>query len=135
MAAVTITAANVVPGDNASFGTGEAGEALDAGDWVAFDTDGLLYKAEQADSTRKDVVGIAVSTAAAAGQLVHYAKRGSDVDVGSVVTQGVVYVLGEDGVMEEESDLVASDYIVICAVAVDANTIRVIATPTDIQHP
>jgi hypothetical protein len=135
MAAVSITASSVEPGSNASFGTGVAGEAFDAGDWLAFDTDGLLYKAEQADVDRKDVVGIAVSTAAAAGQLGHYAKAGSDVDVGSVVTQGVVYVLGTDGVMEEEADLDASDYVVICAVAVDGTTIRVVATPTDIQHP
>jgi hypothetical protein len=131
MAAVTITAANVVPQDDASYGYGEAGEALDSGDWVAFDTDGLLYKAEQADADRKDVVGIAVSTADATGQRVTYAKRGSTVAVGSVLTQGTPYFLGTDGVMEEVSDLGAGDYVVYCAVATSATQLVVKAITSD----
>jgi hypothetical protein len=132
MAAVTITAANVVPQDDASYGYGEAGEALDSGDWVAFDTDdGLLYKAEQADTTRKDVVGIAVSTADVAGQRVTYAKRGSTVAVGSVLTQGTPYFLGTDGVMEEVSDLGSGDYVVYCAVATSATELVVKAITSE----
>jgi hypothetical protein len=134
MAAVTITPANVVPQSDTARSNATAGEAIDAGDWVAFDTDGLLYKAEQADADLKDVVGIAISTAEVAGQIVSYAKAGSTVAVGSVLTQGTPYFLGTDGVMEEVSDLGAGDYVVYCAVATSATqlVVKAITSPATV---
>ena len=141
MAAVSITGSDVVPGQNASFQDGVAGEAIDAGDWVAFETDeadgdyGKVVKAEQADPSRSEVIGIAVNAALAAGQPVRYATPGSDVTVGSVVAQGTIYVLGTDGAMEEEADRDASDYVVVCAVGKSGTSIRVLASYPDVQHP
>lgn len=140
MADVSITSSNVVPGSNASFADGVAGEAIDAGDWVAKETDSAdadynkIMKADVTDESRSEVLGIAVNSALAAGQPVRYALPGSDVDVGSVVAAGEVYVLSAAGAMSPEADLTTSDWVSICAVGKDADTIRVVASTPGVQH-
>ena len=139
MADYTITSSNVVPGSNASYGEGVAGEAINAGDAVAIETDSgdaahnRIVQAEVSDESRSVVVGIAVSTAEAAGQLVKFAKPGSDVDMGSVFAAGDISILSDAGAIAPAADKATSDWVTVVGVALDADTLRIVGASPGVQ--
>src|SRR4051812_4326511 len=99
MAALTITASNVVPasvaGQTPSYETGFAGAAITAGypvykDATASDT--LKLADANASEATAQVVGIACHSATT-GQPVRY-QTGGPLSYGAILTKGEIYVLG-----------------------------------------
>lgn len=107
MAVITITASSVVPGTG-TVQEGTAGEVIAAGD-VVCDVSGTVYKADadHATAARALIAGIAVNSALAIGQPVHYQKTGT-VTVGAVLEKGIPYFLSQTaGKLCLASDLTA----------------------------
>lgn len=137
MADITITNSNVKPSSTAKIDkSGTAGEVLAAGHlvyksgstWLKADCD-----ASTTDSTKSVVVGMALNDGLIIGSPVAVATEG-EVDVGSVLTQGVTYFLsGTAGVMQLESDLATDDWVTIVGTATDANTLKIKINPTLIK--
>lgn len=129
---ITITDTNVVLADGTPVHGLLAAETLAAGSWLYKPTSSTLGKtdcdASTTDSAKSVTVGMALNSALIIGAPVSYAKEGNRVDIGSVVAQGVPYVLsGTAGKMQLVSDLATDDWVTIAAVGVDANTIEVVA--------
>lgn len=119
MSDLAITAANVLKGTGAQLGYGTAGAAITAGQALYIDTaDSNKLKLADADgaSALRTCVGLALNNVAT-GQPVTYQKAG-ELSLGSVLTQGKVYVLSDTagGIMPVE-DLEAGDYVCILGVA------------------
>lgn len=128
MSDLVITASSVVPGANAQFGSGVAGAAITAGQTLYSDaSDSNKLKLADCDgaSGLRTCVGIAVC-GAAAGQRVTYQKAGK-ISLGSVLTQGKVYVLSDTagGIMPVE-DLESGDYVSILGVAESTSVLALI---------
>lgn len=97
MAAITITASNVVPQSGAAIAHYKAGEAITAGQAVYVDTNNMVKLADvDLSATAASVLGVAVSSASAAGQWVAVCTEGP-VAVGNVLTAAKVYVAGATG--------------------------------------
>jgi hypothetical protein len=104
MASLSITAANVIAGSNATIERGIAGATITAGVVVYKDTADGKYKIADADSATalaRDPRGIALN-GASNGQPLAIIRSG-DVTIGATMTAGLVYYLsptpGEIGVV------------------------------------
>jgi hypothetical protein len=127
MADLTITAANVVAGDNASIVRGTAGAALTAGQVVYQDAaDGRFKLADNNSATAavRSPDGIALH-AAASGQPVAVIK-GGDLTIGATLTAGVAYYLSDTpGGICPVADLASGEYSSIIGIAESASVMSV----------
>lgn len=107
MSDVIITPSEVLPGPVRRTAEATAAEAIEAGEAVSFDGDGLLVLADKDDDSR--VAGIAVDSGAA-GQPVVFAS-GGDVTLGAgTVEPGHAYYASAAGGIRPESDLATDEY-------------------------
>jgi len=83
---------SIKPKSNCIRRTGEAGTAIAIGEVLALNGSGKLILAQADVVAESDVVGVALTTATAAGQPVIYGI-GGDVEAASGLKQGAVYVL------------------------------------------
>ena len=128
MAALTITAANVVPGDLARFEEYTAGEAVSIGQSAYIkSSDGKAYKADaNLSSAAAEAIGIAVSTAAVAGQPVKIQVSGT-LGFGAILTNGEIYVAGATaGDIAPEGDLTTGWYVTLLGVATSTSNLKLI---------
>jgi predicted transcriptional regulator len=112
MADLTITAANVTPGSDASISYGTAGEAITAGQGVYVkSSDGKLYKA-QCDGTTEEatVAGMAINNAAA-GQPVGFVTAGTVVTGATTAKTTTYMVSAAAGAICPQADLVSTNKI------------------------
>lgn len=126
MAALSITAANVVKGSNAQVVAGIAGATITAGQMVYKEASTGKLKLADADSATAEVrspVGIALHGASDNQPLVYQAD--GDIAIGATATVGEIYVLGETaGGIVPKADLSVGEYVTIVGVGVSATTIR-----------
>lgn len=123
MAAIVITAANVIAADGAvSSQQYIAGATIAAGQWVYVDTaNSNVLKLAQADGTvlEATVKGMALN-GGVTGQPIDVAVSG-DVAVGSVLTTAGVYIISATaGSMDPVADLGSSSYLSIVGYATSA---------------
>ena len=93
MADLSITAASFVPGANAKFRQGVAGETITQGQTLYLKaSDNRLWKADaNASAEASLIVGLAAN-AASAGQPVDYVFEDDDLTVGATLTTTSVYI-------------------------------------------
>lgn len=128
MAAIAITAGNVVPsGSSYNTETGTAGASITAGQAVYKDTsDSNKIKLADcnASSLTATAAGIALH-AAATGQPITYQNSGS-LTIGGTVVAGTIYVVGATaGEINPASDLTTGWRTSIIGVATSASVIRI----------
>lgn len=122
MVALVVTAANVVPGANAKYKYGTAGETITAGQPVYQATNGLFYKADaNAAAPAYIPAGIAVNNAAL-NQPLTMVYEDDDFTPGgtlSVTAPACVYVLGAAaaGDINPVADLAVTWYPVVLFIA------------------
>jgi hypothetical protein len=131
MAALTITAANVVAGSNATRDNGIAGVAVTAGQAVYRDPTTrkfLLSDADSATAAANNVDGIALH-AASLNQPLAIQKAG-DINLGATLAVGTIYVLDSTaGGIAPAADLGVNEFVVVLGVASSASNLRL-----DIQN-
>lgn len=127
MADLTITAASVVAGSDATTVKGLAGVAITAGQAVYLDATTGKYALADADSAtvaQRRAVGIALN-GAALNQPVTVLTSGT-YTVGSAVTPGVAYYLsGNAGGICPVADIGAGEFVCLIGFATNATTIAV----------
>lgn len=118
MADLSITAASFVPGANAKYRQGVAGETVTQGQPLYVkSSDNRLYKADaDASAEASLVVGIA-SNAGSAGQVIDYVYEDDDLTVGATMTMANVYVTsGTAGGIAPFADFANGDYLTVLLV-------------------
>jgi hypothetical protein len=126
MADLTITAANVVAGEDASIEAGIAGATITAGQVVYRDTADNKYKLADADGAAalRSPRGIALN-GASNGQPLSILRNG-DITIGATMTAGLAYYLSDDpGGICPLADLATGDYIVLVGMAESATVLNV----------
>lgn len=136
MADLSQTASSVLPGANADIRHGTAGEAITAGMPIYQDTAGALWQADANDTEAKAaVVGIAISSAEAAGQKVSYVIEDDDLTIGATVAAGDALVLSATkGGIAPEADLATDDYVTFLGIGKSATKIAFKPIVTGAQH-
>lgn len=126
MAALSITAANVVAGSNATRENGVAGASVTAGQAVYRDPTTrkyLLSDADAATAAANSVDGIALHGAAANQPLT--IQRGGDINLGATLVVGTIYVLDSTaGGIAPASDLGSGEVAVVLGVATSASNLK-----------
>lgn len=119
MANLTITAANVLAGSNATTRQGTAGATITAGQVVYFDDTTSTYKLADCNSATAAVrspAGIALNGASSGQPLM--VLTGGDITIGATLTAGVAYYLsGTAGGICPVADLIAGDYPTVLGIA------------------
>lgn len=127
MADITLTAANVLAGSNATTNLGTAGATITAGQVVYFDDTTKTYKLADTDSATAAVrspVGIALN-GASSGQPLMVLTDG-DITLGAVLTAGVAYYLsGNPGGICPVADVASGDYPVILGMAKSTSVLAI----------
>lgn len=129
MADVSITAANVLAASTASTKQGTGGEAFTQGDVLYKRSSDNKYLKAQADGTAEEAGSVelvmALTDCAADGQPCVVLTLG-DVDLGSVLTEGEIYVVSATaGAIAPEADISTSThYVTVVGVAVDSDTLE-----------
>lgn len=128
MADLTITAANIVPGSNATIKHGIAAVAIACGKSVYLDPDTNTVKLsdnDDASAAVRETVGVSVNAAAVAGQPVSYIKDG-DLAFGAILTKGETYcVSGTPGGICPRADVTTGDDLIIIGVASSTSNLQV----------
>jgi hypothetical protein len=126
MTDISITAANVLPGTNASLETGTAGEALSAGKQVykkAADKKWYLADCNSATAEVR-VASATVMTGSAAGQPV-VVQKGGQITIGGTVANGITYFLsGTPGGIRPAADNTTGDYPQVVGMGVSSTVIE-----------
>lgn len=124
----SVTAASVLQSDAASLEDGIAGEAITVGMAVYKDAaNSNVIKMAQCDGTsaQADVVGIALTTASAAGQPVKYARSDVSFTPGFSINSGVaVYLSATFGKLCPVADLASTNYGVVIGIGIGSNKIK-----------
>lgn len=131
MADITITAANVKAGANATMEAGIAGEAVAAGKTVYKAADGKYWLADSNSATAlaRTPRGIALASAAADQPLT--IARSGDVTIGATLTAGTAYYLSDTpGGICPVADVGTGENVVLLGLA-KSTTVLVL----DIQAP
>lgn len=119
MANLTITAANVLAGSNATTRQGTAGATITAGQVVYFDDTTSTYKLADCNSATAAVrspAGIALNGASSGQPLM--VLTGGDITIGATLTAGVAYYLsGTAGGICPVADLTTGDYPTVLGIA------------------
>ena len=127
MADLTLTAANVLAGSNATTNLGTAGATITAGQVVYFDDTTKTYKLADTDSATAAVrspAGIALNGASAGQPLM--VQTGGDITLGAVLTAGVAYYLsGTAGGICPVADVTSGDYPVILGMAKSTSVLAI----------
>jgi hypothetical protein len=126
MADLTITAANVVAGEDVSIEAGIAGATITAGQVVYRDTADSKYKLADADGTSalRSPRGIALN-GASNGQPLSILRNG-DITIGATMTAGLAYYLSDEpGGICPLADLATGDYIVLVGMAESTSVLNV----------
>lgn len=126
MTDLVLTAANVVPGSNASIVHGLAAVAVTAGQVVYESSSGSFSLADDNSGTvaAKSPVGIALN-GAAAGQALAVIKSG-DLTLGAVLTKGTVYFLSDTaGGICPAADLASGENVVLLGIAKSTSVLAV----------
>lgn len=96
MAAITVTAANVTPGNDAIIESGLAGETVTAGMAVYYDTTTTRWKKAQCDGTAAEAgtagLGVALN-GASNGQPIDV-QTGGTINIGGTAVVAAVYIVG-----------------------------------------
>lgn len=129
MAVLAVTASQLALGTDTGLEDGIAGEAIAQSDWLYLKAaDSRLYKAaaNAGSAEGSDVVGQAFTAAAAAGQPVRYAARGTVVQgAAAAPVRGTIYVLSRTaGKANPAADLASGDRVTILGVGDAANGIK-----------
>jgi hypothetical protein len=130
---LSITSTTVVPGANAILRKAKAGALITAGKVVYKSaTDGKIYlsKSNDASAAVRQVIGIAISTAAT-GSIVEYVIEDDNLTIGATVSNGTVYVLSgaNAGGIAPLADQTTGWYPTILAVGTSSTTIAFRAGP------
>lgn len=131
MAALTITAANVIAGSDSSRDNGRAGASITAGQVVYKAADGTYKLADTNDAAAivRKATGIALNPAGINQPLAVHLH--GTITIGSAVTAGVAYYLGGTaGTIVPVADLTTGDHPCLLGMAVNTTDIYV-----DIQAP
>jgi len=138
MAALTITASQVLPTLNDPVEHGIAGAAITPGKPVYYDTSTGKWKLAQADGTAAeagaDGYGIALSQAAADGQPITVALPGHRVTLGAgaAPAAGVVYYFGDTaGTLVPVADVGSADKILPLCIGIGSNKVKILAGAYD----
>lgn len=127
MADLVITAANVIPGDNAVIDHGRAGEVVTAGKTVYFNlvTKRMdLSKSNHANAVARVLKGIALH-AAAVGQPLAF-QTGGDLNVGAVLTLGAAYYQSETaGGIQPAADLAVGETVALIGLAKSTSVLSI----------
>ena len=127
MADLTLTAANVLAGSNATTNLGTAGATITAGQVVYFDDTTKTYKLADTDSATAAVrspIGIALNGASSGQPLM--VQTGGDITLGAVLTAGVAYYLsGNPGGICPVADVASGDYPVILGMAKSTSVLAI----------
>lgn len=127
MAAITVTAANVLRVDGEVVNGHLAGVAITAGDAVYIDTAGAAQLLTNATSVGSGVgsplVGIALNDAGA-GQPVQILKPGGTVNIGGTVAVGKQFCAGTAGGIIPVDDIATGEYITTIGVGITAANIK-----------
>lgn len=137
MADVTITAASVAQGSNASTTQGFLGATVTAGQVVYKDAaDGLFKLADGNSGTAaaRAAFGIALN-GGASGQPVVVQTSG-DITIGGTVTVGGVYVLSATpGGIAPVADLASGNYTNTIGIGITASTLRIVIATAGVAVP
>lgn len=115
---LTITAANTIPGSGANIVNGTAGEAIAIGQACFLkDSDSRYYLSDANDTAKDECDGVAVSTAAAAGQPIAVQTSGT-LAFGAILTNGALYFVGSTpGNINPVADLTTGWQVIVIGVA------------------
>jgi hypothetical protein len=138
MAALTVTAAQVLPSTPLATQDGIAGEAITQGQSVYFDTSTGKWKMAQCDGTAaeagQDGYGIALTAAGAAGQPIVVALPGSVITLGAgaAPAAGTLYYVGATfGSLVPSADLASTNKVLPIALGLTTNRLRILAGAYD----
>lgn len=125
MAALTITAANVVKGTTASVVNGTAGATVTAGQAVYFDSATSTYKLSDSDVVAASIpAGIALHASLANQPL--QVLTGGSVTIGATLVAGTVYYGNPTaGGIGPVADLIATNRSVIIGIATSTTVLNV----------
>ncbi|MGI9159855.1 MAG: hypothetical protein ACR2K1_08900 [Saprospiraceae bacterium] len=134
MTALVITPASVVKSTGAVIANGTAGATITAGQSVYLDASDSKYKLADADSATTAVraaVGLALNGAADGQPLA--VQTGGDITLGSILTAGTIYVLGDvaGGIMPA-ADLGSGDRVMLIGVAKSATVLGMVMKGFDV---
>ena len=138
MAAVTVTAAEVLPITSVSYVTtdGIAGATITAGNALYLDSTTSTWKLAQADGTSAEgtCTGIA-ACGGGSGQPIKIYTSGA-IDPGFTVTVGTTYVLGAAaGSIYPIADLLSSDFVSILGIGISASRLDLIFKNSGVEVP
>jgi hypothetical protein len=136
MAALSITAANVVASTGAKYAQGTGGATIVQGKSVAFN--GSKWVLAQCDGTALEYgssgVGVALN-ACSDGQPIDVQTEG-EITIGGTVTVGAIYCLGATaGDIVPFGDLVATNYVSILGVGISATKIKLLPIVSAVAVP
>lgn len=136
MADLTITTTNMIPGSGAVYEHLVAGAAITIGQLVYKNaTDDKAYLAQNDGTAAEATIrGIAVSTAAAANQIVTI-QTGGTLAFGAILTEGEIYGLSSTagGIAPEADSATSNDYISIVGVATSTSNLLIKITNSGAQ--
>lgn len=118
MADITITAASVVAGSNATKESGTAGETITAGQAVYKAADGKYMKADSNSATAlaRQPRGIALNGASLNQPLA--IQRSGDITIGATLTAGLAYYLSDTpGGICPVADIGSGEYVCLLGVS------------------
>lgn len=138
MAALTITASQVLPTVNDPFVSGIAGAAITPGQSVYYDATTGTWKLGQGDGTAAEAgsagYGIALTQAGAASQPLVVALPGHRVTLGAgaAPAAGVVYYFGDTaGGIFPVADLGSADKVLALCVGIGSNKVKILSGSYD----
>jgi len=128
MATITLTAANVRVGASGTASVGVAGETVSVGDFLYLKAgDGKYWKAVNTTEAEANIVGVALTNAAADGNVAYLniVDQVTYLDHSTAVfTQGQTYVVGDTaGTVMDAADIGASDYVTVAGVAASTTSL------------
>ena len=130
MADLSITAANVKQGANASVIQGTAGNALTAGEPV-YQSSANTYSNTSVSESASGVVGVALN-GASSSQPVDVLVFG-DMDLGATLVIGTIYILGNSAKIRPFADTQATQYVSIVGIATATDKLNVNPNASGVQ--
>lgn len=130
MADIVITAANVVPGSNATVEHGTFGATITQGIVAYRDAaDGKYKIADKNSATAAAKVARGIALNAGSDGQPGAIIRSGDVTIGATLVAGTTYVLSDDGGISPQADATTGDTVVVIGVATSTSVLHV-----DIQN-
>lgn len=139
MADLSITPANVLPGEGAIIEYGFAGASITQGQYLYLDTADQRYKLADADagspgSIARTPTHVAMSSVAA-DQPMAVCRRGR-INPGATVVVGGIYVMsGTAGAICPVADLAAGDTVTIIGIGITASSLQLVFLAPGVTVP